>query len=71
VVLGWDVKGMKRAAKLSLVLVAAVLIVGLFFIPVVPIRVGTGCFGFCTSLEPLTVSASASVMYAYFGFGAV
>jgi hypothetical protein len=70
---------MRRAAKLLIGLAATVVALGLFLLPVVPISVasvvtlgcnnpsGTGC----ASYYPLQYPASASVMYAYFGLGAV
>lgn len=61
---------MKRTAKLALGLAAVLVVLGLFLLPVVPITVSWGCEG---TFAPtcFTSSASASVMYAYSGIGAV
>jgi hypothetical protein len=63
---------MKRAVKLALGLAAVLVVLGLFLLPVVSITVVDNCSGgmeYPVSVIP--VSASASVMYAYFGVGAV
>lgn len=66
---------MKREVKVVLGLAAVVVILGLLLLPVVPITVSAGCetsatinFGPCVAI---LASGSASVMYAYFGAGAV
>jgi len=62
---------MKRAAKLALGVAAVLVVLGLFLLPVVPIAVSCGEHLSTLSFGCLRFSASASVMYAYFGVGAV
>ncbi len=62
--------GMKREAKLVIVLAAVVLVLGLFLLPVVPITVEPYCSPHLIGC-PLSESVSASMMYAYFGVGSV
>ena len=65
---------MKRTTKLVLGLVAVLVVLGLFLLPVVPVGVGYSCNPQQDSVCPLgssDVYAHASVMYAYFGLGAV
>lgn len=66
---------MKREVKVVLGLAVVVVVFDLFLLPVVPITVSAGCetsatinFGPCVAIP---ASGSASVMYAYFGAGAV
>ena len=65
-----NAKVMKRTTKLVIALAVTVIVLGLFLIPVVPITVGLTCppgvFCFLGHYP-----ASASMMYAYFGVGAV
>jgi hypothetical protein len=61
----------KRTTKLVLGS-AALLVLGLFLLPVVPIMVVDNCNGGIECpVSVIPISASASVMYAYFGAGAV
>ncbi len=61
---------MKRTAKLVLSLATVLVVLGLFLLPVVSINV-EAARGTPNSSVNYSTSASASMMYAYFGVGAV
>ena len=75
-----NLTGMKQTAKLVIAIAATEVGLGLFLLPVVPISVASvvtlecstpsGPVS-CTSYYTLQGPTSASVMYAYFGAGAV
>ena len=63
---------MKRLAKLALVSAAAALVVlGVFLLPVVPISVHYACFGNTSMCSQLSYSTFSSVTYASFHVGMV
>ncbi|MGA2198302.1 MAG: hypothetical protein ABSG45_00010 [Nitrososphaerales archaeon] len=61
---------MKSWAKISVGLAAALVVLALFLLPVVSISVEAATGTPNSSVDHIT-SASASMMYAYFGVGAV
>jgi hypothetical protein len=63
---------MKRATKFILGAAAVVIVLGLFLLPIVPVTVAFSPRPDLPSGGAMfTESASASPMYAYFGFGTV
>jgi hypothetical protein len=63
---------MNRRAVGSVLGLAAVVMLGLFLLPVVPITVGAECKNLTVpGCAPGVQSAYASAMYAYLGYGAV
>ena len=62
---------MKRAAKLVLGVAAVAVVLGLFLVPIVPITVASTEGTQNSSIVTGSYTASASMMYAYLGLGAV
>jgi hypothetical protein len=63
---------MERWAKITLGLAAAAVVLGLFLLPLVTISVEAASTSANSSVDVFHLtSASASMMYAYFGVGAV